>query len=408
MNDVIGGIRNTVMPSDCSPIPETEYKSSRLYTISHVVPGIEIRTFQEKIHKRLGKTRKFYLKTLTATGSVVFVRTLTKLCYPDLNYLYILHCFRNGASCSEEETGNCDFFNVVFADKELLKKKVKYLEEEKRRNKLLFFGIEEQEKEQSWNTYEVIVNVYWEWLVTDIGNEKIKEVCRMGIGKNMPILVRLANRMIKEKIMGSNKTLKDSSLSIEEGFEYVILFYFIGLFYDAVSTFERNEGDNAGEMNPGSSTESYPAFARIGLRENPGKNLNQVTCSDRDSNPGHLVSRPEALTVTPQFIFPRHKKFRDCSSGPQQQTCHCDTLDVVFVTEVRDLRAERVECMRTLQLIDAIEEIKDPRTGFYDTRRMRKRLRKIEMDAWAKASAERIRCRSLPTIYSDKFVDSVS
>ncbi|KAJ4444421.1 hypothetical protein ANN_06213 [Periplaneta americana] len=53
-------------------------------------------------------------------------------------------------------------------------------------------------------------------------------------------------------------------------------------------------------MNPGSSTESYPAFARIGLRENPGKNLNQVTCPDRDSNPGHLVSRPDPLTVTPQ------------------------------------------------------------------------------------------------------------
>ncbi|KAJ4432290.1 hypothetical protein ANN_20908 [Periplaneta americana] len=53
-------------------------------------------------------------------------------------------------------------------------------------------------------------------------------------------------------------------------------------------------------MRPGSSTESYLAFARIGLWENPGKNLNQVTCPDRDSNPGHLVSRPDALTVTPQ------------------------------------------------------------------------------------------------------------
>ncbi|KAJ4449714.1 hypothetical protein ANN_01118 [Periplaneta americana] len=53
-------------------------------------------------------------------------------------------------------------------------------------------------------------------------------------------------------------------------------------------------------MSPGSRTESYPAFARIGLRENPGKNLNQVTCPDRDSNPGHLVSQPDALTVTPQ------------------------------------------------------------------------------------------------------------
>ncbi|KAJ4447232.1 hypothetical protein ANN_09236 [Periplaneta americana] len=36
-----------------------------------------------------------------------------------------------------------------------------------------------------------------------------------------------------------------------------------------------SEGDNTGEMSPGSSAESYPAFALNGLRENPGKNLNQ-------------------------------------------------------------------------------------------------------------------------------------
>ncbi|KAJ4442709.1 hypothetical protein ANN_04298 [Periplaneta americana] len=30
------------------------------------------------------------------------------------------------------------------------------------------------------------------------------------------------------------------------------------------------------EMSPGSSAESYPAFAQVGLRENPGKNLYQV------------------------------------------------------------------------------------------------------------------------------------
>ncbi|KAJ4431741.1 hypothetical protein ANN_20344 [Periplaneta americana] len=55
----------------------------------------------------------------------------------------------------------------------------------------------------------------------------------------------------------------------------------------------------AGFLKARSSTESYPAFARIGLRENPGKNLNQVTCPDRDSNPGHRPSRSDALTVTP-------------------------------------------------------------------------------------------------------------
>ncbi|KAJ4431101.1 hypothetical protein ANN_19696 [Periplaneta americana] len=63
----------------------------------------------------------------------------------------------------------------------------------------------------------------------------------------------------------------------------------------------QNEGDNASEMSPGSNIESYPAFARIGLRENPGKNLNQITCPDRDSNPGQLVSQPDALTVTPKI-----------------------------------------------------------------------------------------------------------
>ncbi|KAJ4433362.1 hypothetical protein ANN_15621 [Periplaneta americana] len=52
-------------------------------------------------------------------------------------------------------------------------------------------------------------------------------------------------------------------------------------------------------MSPRSSTVSYPAFAHIGLRENPGKNLNQITCPDRESNSGHLVSRPDALTDEP-------------------------------------------------------------------------------------------------------------
>ncbi|KAJ4443339.1 hypothetical protein ANN_05007 [Periplaneta americana] len=39
---------------------------------------------------------------------------------------------------------------------------------------------------------------------------------------------------------------------------------------------ECDEDNNAGDMIPGSSTESYPAFAHIGLRENSGKNLNQI------------------------------------------------------------------------------------------------------------------------------------
>ncbi|KAJ4446827.1 hypothetical protein ANN_13525 [Periplaneta americana] len=37
------------------------------------------------------------------------------------------------------------------------------------------------------------------------------------------------------------------------------------------------------------------------------------------------------------FVYPYYFK-KDCSSGPQQQTCHCDTLDVVFVTEFHQVR----------------------------------------------------------------------
>ncbi|KAJ4432760.1 hypothetical protein ANN_21398 [Periplaneta americana] len=62
-------------------------------------------------------------------------------------------------------------------------------------------------------------------------------------------------------------------------------------------------GDNAGEMYQESSTESYPAFAHNWVEENPGRNLNQVTCPDRDSNLGHLVSRSYAPTVTPHNII---------------------------------------------------------------------------------------------------------
>ncbi|KAJ4442186.1 hypothetical protein ANN_12052 [Periplaneta americana] len=86
--------------------------------------------------------------------------------------------------------------------------------------------------------------------------------------------------------------------------------------YNKIKTSREITVDNAGEMSPGSSTESYPAFARIGLRENPGKNLNQVTCPDRDSNPGHLVSRPDALTDTPQ------KSAEDAPFSIKSFLCH--------------------------------------------------------------------------------------
>ncbi|KAJ4440306.1 hypothetical protein ANN_08445 [Periplaneta americana] len=51
--------------------------------------------------------------------------------------------------------------------------------------------------------------------------------------------------------------------------QWLILRRFINILGYLAS--ECDEGDNASEMSPGSSTESYPAFAQIGLRKNPGK-----------------------------------------------------------------------------------------------------------------------------------------
>ncbi|KAJ4440356.1 hypothetical protein ANN_08495, partial [Periplaneta americana] len=48
-------------------------------------------------------------------------------------------------------------------------------------------------------------------------------------------------------------------------------------------------------MSPGSSTESYPAFAHIGLRENPGKNLNQFLTISRNQHQS-LCSIPRHRT----------------------------------------------------------------------------------------------------------------
>ncbi|KAJ4447829.1 hypothetical protein ANN_09837 [Periplaneta americana] len=45
---------------------------------------------------------------------------------------------------------------------------------------------------------------------------------------------------------------------------------------------ERDEGDNADEMSKGASTENYPAFAHIGLRENTGNNLNEQEDNGQD------------------------------------------------------------------------------------------------------------------------------
>ncbi|KAJ4429136.1 hypothetical protein ANN_26137 [Periplaneta americana] len=92
-------------------------------------------------------------------------------------------------------------------------------------------------------------------------------------------------------------------------------------------------------MSPGSNTESYPVFAHIGLRERPGKNLNQVTCPDRESNPGHLVSRLDSLTVTPQNSGRQHSL--KCAKGKRRSRPVCP---VVQQEGVESIPASSYEC----------------------------------------------------------------
>ncbi|KAJ4426686.1 hypothetical protein ANN_26484 [Periplaneta americana] len=67
------------------------------------------------------------------------------------------------------------------------------------------------------------------------------------------------------------------------------------------------------------------------LRENSGKNLNQVTCPDWESNPGHLVSRLDVLTVTPQV--------------------YCRTLQITYERYVESEYSDRVN--------DAIDKLNE-------------------------------------------------
>ncbi|KAJ4435627.1 hypothetical protein ANN_18243 [Periplaneta americana] len=104
-------------------------------------------------------------------------------------------------------------------------------------------------------------------------------------------------------------------------------------------------------MSPGFSTESYPAFAHIGLRENTGINLNQGTCPDRESNPDHLVSRPDALTKQQKLTAERTRRDRVRNERGNWRTAtemvwHAVVCQGRKVKQVKEVRAEGswIEC----------------------------------------------------------------
>ncbi|KAJ4451067.1 hypothetical protein ANN_02504 [Periplaneta americana] len=82
-------------------------------------------------------------------------------------------------------------------------------------------------------------------------------------------------------------------------------------------------------MSPESGTESYPAFARIGLRENPGKNLNQETSLGKvaSAERGQIVSivcclSPTGVDIPPAIIFPRKRFNPELYRGAPEGTLH--------------------------------------------------------------------------------------
>ncbi|KAJ4433388.1 hypothetical protein ANN_15647 [Periplaneta americana] len=98
-------------------------------------------------------------------------------------------------------------------------------------------------------------------------------------------------------------------------------------------------------MSPGSSTESYPAFARIGLRENP----------DRDSNPGHLVSRPATLTNKSPALCRR--EFQERFPGvdpPERTTVHKIVNKFKTTGSVLDKKRRRRRHVLTEEKLDDI------------------------------------------------------
>ncbi|KAJ4447727.1 hypothetical protein ANN_09735 [Periplaneta americana] len=67
------------------------------------------------------------------------------------------------------------------------------------------------------------------------------------------------------------------------------------------------------------------------------------------------------------------------------KTCRVLALSAnPYVTATRDLFPESTECVKSLQLTETSDVIKDPRTSLYEARRMRKKLREKDLEEWAK------------------------
>ncbi|KAJ4436836.1 hypothetical protein ANN_16968 [Periplaneta americana] len=114
------------------------------------------------------------------------------------------------------------------------------------------------------------------------------------------------------------------------------------------------------EMSPGSSTESYPTFAHIGLRENPGKTLNQVTCPDRELNLGQLVSRSEN----------RYSTRVDTSDEEAKQNYQVEISNRFATLESSDEVEKELDVNSVWENIrDSIKIAAEQSIGYYETKK---------------------------------------
>ncbi|KAJ4450626.1 hypothetical protein ANN_02054 [Periplaneta americana] len=100
-------------------------------------------------------------------------------------------------------------------------------------------------------------------------------------------------------------------------------------------------------MSPGSSTESYPAFARIRLRENPEKHLNQDELITNDNNANNddpqlnsCVGDKVASKFCWSLIFHRQDYLRSIpkSTGQLTKQQHLRLKKIVYAVPFGRLR----------------------------------------------------------------------
>lgn len=102
--------------------------------------------------------------------------------------------------------------NKIMKNKiEILEKKIEYLENEKRKNNILFFGLEEKEKSSS-ELFQTVQDIIKEDLGITLEPNDVSKIHRIGVNKEnkiRPVLIVFANNWKRSEILKIKKSLKE-------------------------------------------------------------------------------------------------------------------------------------------------------------------------------------------------------